>query len=309
MPSAGRRCVVWCFSDGKRGHENQIRGLLLALAARLDVAAQWLPPISAGKALRAWLTGRYPETAPVSQPDLLVGAGHGTHLSLLAARRCFGGRAVVLMRPSLAVGLFDLCVIPEHDSPRRGDKVVVTRGVLNAIRPGSEHDHKKGLMLIGGPSAHYDWDTELVLMQITTICDSANDVEWVLTTSRRTPEDFLDEVRLLRFLNLKAVSHEDTGPNWMPEQLADAGTVWVTQDSVSMVFEAVTSGAGCGLLELPQVWANRITRGIDALVADGLVTRFSDWQPSEALKSPEESLNEAARTAGIIVQRWFSDSR
>lgn len=307
MPSAGRRGVVWCFGDGKRGHENQIRGLMMALAPNLDVAAHWLPPLSAGKAFLALLTGRYPGTVPASRPDLLVGAGHGTHLSLLATRRCFGGRAVVLMRPSLPVGLFDLCVIPEHDSPRRRNKVVVTRGALNAIQPGLKHDHKRGLMLIGGPSAHHGWDTDLILMQITTICDAASDVEWVLTTSRRTPEDFLDEVRRLRFLNLKAVSHEDTGPDWLSEQLDDAGTVWVTEDSVSMVFEAVTSGASCGLLELPQLQADRVTRGMDALVTDGLATRFSDWRPTDALQSPVESLNEAARTAGIIVQRWFND--
>lgn len=308
MPSAaGRRCVVWCFGDGKRGHENQLRGLLMALAARLDVAAQWLSPLSAGKALRALFAGRYPETVPLGRPDLLVGAGHGTHLSVLAARRCFGGRAVILMRPSLPAGLFDLCVIPEHDSPRRGVKVVVTRGVLNAVQPGVEHDPKRGLILIGGPSLHHDWDAELMLMQITTICDADSDVEWTMTTSRRTPGDFLGEVRRLGFLNLETVSHEDTGPGWVPEHLARAGTVWVTEDSVSMVFEAITSGAAAGLLELPRQQTDRVTRGMDALVADGLLTRFSDWQPTEALRVEREPLNEAARVAGIIVQRWFND--
>jgi len=132
-------------------------------------------------------------------------------------------------------------------------------------------------------------------------------VEWTLSSSRRTPADFLDALRRLRFLNLKAVHHEDTGPDWVPEHLAEAGTVWVGEDSVSMVFEAVTSGAAVGLLELPQLGADRITRGMDALVAQGLVTRFSDWEPTELLRPVPEQLNEAARTAGIIEQRWFND--
>ena len=68
-------------------------------------------------------------------PDLLLGAGHHTHLSLLAARRIRGGKVVVLMRPSLPPGLFDLCLIPEHDAPPARPNVLATRGALNRIQP------------------------------------------------------------------------------------------------------------------------------------------------------------------------------
>ena len=34
--------VVWAFTDGKAGHENQTRGLLAALAQRYPLDARWI---------------------------------------------------------------------------------------------------------------------------------------------------------------------------------------------------------------------------------------------------------------------------
>ena len=93
-------------------------------------------------------------------PDLLLGAGHRTHLSLLAARRSRGGKAVVLMQPTLPLYLFDLCLIPEHDGIAPRKNVVLTRGALNRIRPSDRQESGQGLLLVGGPSAHFGWDAK-----------------------------------------------------------------------------------------------------------------------------------------------------
>ena len=46
-------------------------------------------------------------------------------------------------------------------------------------------------------------------------------------------------------------------------QLAEA--VWVTEDSVSMLYEALTAGCKVGLIEIDRIKDDRITRQIDQL--------------------------------------------
>ncbi len=83
--------------------------------------------------------------------------------------------------------------------------------------------------------------------QIGALLARKPDVHWTLTTSRRTPVDFLAQLDVDR-PQLTVVPCAQTGPDWLPEQLARAAQVWVTQDSVSMIYEALTAGAAVGLL-------------------------------------------------------------
>jgi mitochondrial fission protein ELM1 len=92
----------------------------------------------------------------------------------------------------------------------------------------------------------------------------------------------------------------------LPERLASAAQVWVTEDSVSMVYEALTANAATGVLAVPARRASRIARGITALTRDGLVTRFADWQRGKKLAAPAAPFNEAARVAAWIGEKWLS---
>lgn len=296
--------VVWRFSDGKAGHDNQSGGLTKALARLRSVeivTPQLLPPVAALLALAssaptAWRT--------LPAPDLLVGAGHGTHLSLLAARRRRGGRAVVLMQPSLPLGLFDLCLIPEHDSPPARPNVLATCGALNRIQPSDALESKQGLLLIGGSSAHFGWNDTGLCEQIAAVLATDPAMHWTLTTSRRTPADFLE--RLSPSERMEVVPVEATGPDWLPAQLARAGQVWVSADSVSMVYEALTAGAAVGVLEVPHKRSSRISRGLDKLAGEGWITPFADWQRHPRLNRPTHTFNEAERCARWIAARWFA---
>ena len=89
-----RPLVVWRFSDGKAGHDGQSRGLIAALARLRAVETLTLEPLSPLTALRVWLSGYHlPAWHGLPTPDIVLGAGHRTHLSLLAARRRRGGKA------------------------------------------------------------------------------------------------------------------------------------------------------------------------------------------------------------------------
>ena len=296
--------VVWAFTDGKAGHENQTRGLLAALARRRPVDARWIHLPAYASVLSSLMTRRFLPGVGLPPPDLLIGAGHRTHLPLLAARRAHGGRTIVLMKPSLPRAWFDLCVIPEHDSVA-GANVFTTRGALNPVEPGKKDAHA-GLILIGGPSRHHGWSENDILSQVEAIVAREKDIDWRLTTSRRTPLTTTARLRALSFRNLTVVPVSETGPSWLLERLTGAAQAWVTEDSVSMVYEALTANAATGVLGVPAKRESRIARGIDALTRDGLVMRFTDWQRGKKLAAPTVPFNEAARAAAWISEKWLS---
>ena len=299
-----RATVVWAFTDGKAGHENQTRGLLAALAHRQPLDARWVRVPAYASVLSSLMTRRFLPGVGLPPPDLLVGAGHRTHLPLLAARRAHGGRTIVLMKPSLPRAWFDLCVIPEHDAVT-GANVFTTRGALNPMEPGKKNA-QAGLILIGGPSRHHGWSENDILTQVETVVAGTSDIHWTLTTSRRTPSATTARLRALTFKNLTVVPVAETGPGWLSERLTSTAHVWVTEDSVSMVYEALTANAATGVFNVPAKRESRIARGIAALRHDGLVTGFTDWQRGKKPGAPVTPFNEAARVAAWIGEKWLS---
>lgn len=296
--------VVWAVRDGKAGHENQTRGLLQALARLHPLDVHWIDVPPRSRLLMDLLLRHFAPGRDLPDPVLLIGAGHGTHLPLLAARRARGGRTALLMKPTLPCSWFDLCIVPEHDEAR-GDNVLVTRGALNSVSASGEKDPNAGLILVGGPSRHHGWDETALLVQIQEILVRDSSTHWTLTTSRRTPASTLAHLNALRAPNLKVVPFEDTDRNWLPAQLARAPRVWVTEDSASMLYEALTAQAATGVLPVPAKGESRIARGVAALARDGLVTGYRDWQQGKALAPPATPFNEAARVAEWISERWL----
>ena len=300
-PSAKSPLIVWIVSDGKPGHVNQSLGLAEALARATPTAIHTVPALPAWRAWLALLIQCFPANA-LPAPDLIVSAGHATHLTLLAARRARGGRSVVLMKPSLPRRWFDLCILPRHDGVAEDAHTLVTEGAINRIRPDPASNAHHGLLLMGGTSPHFEWDSGAILVQIKSILARTPDTHWTLTTSRRTPTDFLDA--LPAYPNLTSVSHTATPPGWLPEQLAQSGTVWVTPDSASMVFEALTAGANVGVFDLPVNPTSRVGRAIAQLADAQRITRFANWCAHGTLHPNLHPLAEADRCAEWILE-WL----
>jgi mitochondrial fission protein ELM1 len=295
---------VWCFFDGKPGHQNQTLGLLEALVRKYGPVQGHeitVPTSFPGRLMGPSLR----RLAALPKPDLLLGAGHATHLALLRARCRFGGISVVLMKPSLPMRLFDLCVIPDvYANIVDGNHVLTTRGVLNRILRSKRQVANRGLLLIGGPSHHFAWSDTKVVSQIEGIVSKGRQLEWTLATSRRTPSSFLN-LCITRCSGLKIVTHDKVGREWLPEQVSTSQTIWVTEDSVSMTYEAVTSGASVGIMELDRPRDTRVTVCIDRLVTAGQVTSFSSWLKSGQMQTADHELGEADRVASFILAKYF----
>lgn len=300
--------IIWRLVDGKPGHENQSLGLAHALQRVRPCQVIDIPVSGKLTPLVNWLSGIWPAGRGLPLPDLLLGAGHRTHLHMLAARRAFGGKAVLMMQPSLSVGLFDLCLIPEHDRYQGGGRYLQTRGVLNPLHASGAHHANQSLIMLGGPSKHCGWDNQALMQNITKLLADNPEIHYTLTTSRRTPVESLQAAQLLSAHNLQVVPFQDTAPGWVAKQLADVGSAWISEDSVSMVYEALTARVAVGTLPVPIKRQNRVSNGLQQLLMEGLIVRFDDQQAYQQILHPVSGFIEADRCAEWIEANWLSQT-
>jgi len=297
---------VYVVTDGKAGHENQIRGLVERLGARASLRTHRVPVRKSFWRL-ARVLGRA-ASAEMPDPDLVLCAGRRTHRPALAIKRRRGGVLVVCMRPYVGQRHFDLCLIPAHDEPERAPNVETTTGALVNVHPSSCHDQSRGVILIGGPSSHYGIHTDALIDQIATIVDATPGVRWDLATSRRTTKHATERLLRMRGDRLTVWRADETPPGWVRDRLASCGTSWITEDSVSMLCESVTAGCATGLLPMPRRNPDgRVARGVDDLRARGLVTTYERWLETGELRPPTEPLDEPDRCARLILRRFFPD--
>ena len=297
--------VIWRLTDGKRGHERQTEGLVTALR---DVIPASVSSISIETtALRSafdFCRGRFPKGAVLPPPHLIIAAGHACQWPLLAARRAYGGRCVYLMRPTLPTRWFDLCIIPRHDDPRASAHIIVSEGPLNPIGPTPPHAGQTGLILIGGSSRHYGWNTRDILRQITRLTERRPDVTWQISDSRRTPDDLRSALEKTTFINAEYLPHNRLDRNWLPAAMQLSRYIWVSADSVAMIYEALTSGALVGLMDVPAKRQSRITKLISDLKARKQIACLDDWLEFGTINRDSGPLNEAPRCAQLIAERW-----
>lgn len=293
--------IIWRFTDGKPGHEKQSQGLIQGLQSYTTVRVETI-------ALHGTLFQRLRQSLATcttlsknSTPHLLIGAGHTTHLPLLRARQKHGGNSVVLMKPSLPSRCFDFVLIPKHDQPKKRSFIIPTEGALAPVKISDKHTNK-GIILIGGPDKRNIWDNDNTWRQIQTICNAQKEFHWQLSTSRRTPEDFIDLGGHIS--NLEIIDWRNTPPNWLVDQLAEASYCWVSQDSVSMLYEALSAQCAVGVIELRRKKGqDKINRNLERLVAEKYLTPFSGWDQNKPLPPGKLQLAEHLRCAKIILDR------
>jgi uncharacterized protein len=296
--------TIWLLGDGKPGHENQELGLADAISRRMPCEVYRISLAGKRRLLHRIQAAKRASTV-FPKPDLIVGAGHATHVALWWLARKYQARSIVLMKPSLPMSWFDLCIVPAHDfktTPTR-QNIIVTQGALNRVAPPNSIPRTGGIILIGGPSNTLGWNGDTLLREIIAISARGS---WLLTDSRRTPAGFVQEIKR-RVPQMEIFSHQDTDPDWLPAKLATTAEVWVTQDSVSMVYEALSSGASVGVLAPPRTQPNsRVRRGLEVLISEGFLTPFEDWEKTKTLEAPPSILREADRCADKIIQKWLT---
>ena len=240
-----------------------------------------------GRIRMALATDRRPK------PDFVIAAGSATHLPLFFAARNYAAHSIVLMKPSLPVRLFGTCIIPEHDFTKapKAPNVILTKGAPNRVIP-SPGSRSGKMFLIGGPSKTHGYDEALLVSQIAEI---AGDEPWQLADSRRTPPTLLPALKAA-VPNLEVFPYGETKSVWLAGKLSELEEIRVTEDSVSMIYEALSSGARVGVVGMPRLRPGaRVLRGLMALEEQGYLRG-----------DIPKTLAEADRCAGIILARHKS---
>lgn len=267
--------IVWVLSDDRPGHMSQSKGLVAALAAHRDVQAIWVPVALRAALLRAVLrlcAGLLPRVVlpmllplayrrgpwPQQSPDLIISSGGDTLYALgaLAARfavpSVFSGTSkrypkafvdcVFTVVPDSAKNNVVLPLPPADLSLSEAgpDEDLVATGA-----PGTADRRPVGCVLIGGDGAGctfhaQDWQRLSAWMQ------GQGAIRWQLTTSRRTgaaAEQTIQQALADQSITL------DRGIWWaanperaMAELLGHCDFVVCTQDSLSMLAEAIYTG-------------------------------------------------------------------
>ena len=294
----------WLYlHDGKPGHFNQLLGLSEALAAKNPAhTSSWLNVSRLTFANKMLATGAEVRSVPAA--DVIVAAGHSTHWLTLILGKKFGAHTVVVMRPSWPVAWFDSVIMPKHDAANRSlaSNIHVTEGAMNILGSQSYQPNNKGLVLLGGDSKHFDWPKEQVTSQVCTIMRTHPGLEWTVADSRRTPQSQLLNIQAV-YPNASLQSHSNCPKGWLVEQMRQANVIWISPDSVSMVYEALSSGAAVGLIELPPKTKNRINHSMLKLIAEGKVSSVTKDSEITLANAPLPRLNETEKAAAWLLSR------
>ena len=283
--------TIWRLLDGKTGHEKQSLALVKNLKNQSNCKIYNINIQDLQNPFLALILKKYNLNKGLILPDIAICAGHKTHFHLLAIKRYFGAKIVVIMKPSLPLKLFDLCVIPKHDDVKSSSNVFITNTPLANFKLNTEKKENMALFLIGGPSKHFYWDSKILLEQIKNISKRFKFQKLLITTSRRTPIDFIDEFKRLKIKNIRLYEYTKTTNDWLDKNITRAKNIWVTNDSYSMLIEAIASGAITDVLELKIKKKSKLSREINSV--------------KKKIRNKITIQNEAERVAKFIQKIWF----
>jgi hypothetical protein len=291
---------IWLIMDGKRGHEKQSEDLAQALQNLTGIEVTKMDSIFLKPFISKLL--RLFNFDSIKKPDLIIGTGHATHLHMIFSKILNGGKTVVIMKPSLPHSWFDLCLIPKHDAVPEKSGIFLTNGSINNIENEKKHKKNKGLIVLGGISKHFNWDNQALILQINNIINQHPKIQFKIATSRRTPKDFIDHFDDNFKKNVSIYEYENVEKNWFLEEVKLSKHAWVTEDSISMIYELIASGSNITPIRLENKHDSKISIEISRLINTGLIRTYDGER-----KKTNNLLfnNEAKRCANFILNKWF----
>lgn len=266
-----RPLSVLILSDGRPGHYHLSDGVAAAIGRRRPVVVRRL-----GLSRRRSIPGRMLATAAtlgagpaailrlgygitkeaVPAADVVISAGGDTLAANVAAARLLG-----------AANIF--CGTLRHYRPEAFALVVSSyarhAGLprhLVALKPngidpdtlqlppdpagfGAGRSPRIAGLLIGGPSGLFKWrdDEWQRLLAFLGASHQALGVEWVVSTSRRTPDTVADLLQALASRHpgpiARLIDFRHAGPGTLPELFGSVEVILATEDSSTMLSEAV----------------------------------------------------------------------
>lgn len=232
------------------------------------ICSKWLKDVGA-QDLVDRITSLVESVPEKAEGCLLISAGNTPAPFNLSLARVFQIKNVVLMTPSVtSLSAFDFAVVPEHDFPPVSENLMLTLGAPNAIvrkdleepaeelaRSFSPVNSSSWGILIGGDTVNYGIDPAWIKKNVGALLDMASEkcADLYITTSRRTRQDaektLYDITRGQKNVRMVLLASQDPR-NPVPGMLGLCDRIFCTEDSVSMLSEAATSGKPVFLLRV-----------------------------------------------------------
>jgi len=195
-------------------------------------------------------------------PDFVISTGSAMAPVNKLFSSYIGARSIVILRPNIPLGKFDLAIIPEHDKIS-ADNVVSIKGAIfypenidkkiNKCRDlfKLNGDNKRVAFFIGGPLGNgkeFLKNLPLFVAEIKKFC-LTNKFKILISTSRRTPhniEKYLEQ-EFTNFPNIEAlvIANRNNYDFVFEGFCLLAEVIFITSESISMLTEAASLGKAC----------------------------------------------------------------
>ena len=128
-------------------------------------------------------------------------------------------------------------------------------------------------------------------------------IKFKIATSRRTQKIFIDYLNDNFKKNIPVYKYENVKKNWFMEEVKLSKYAWVTEDSISMIYELIASGSNVNPIRLEKKYDSKISIEILRLINTGLISAYDGKR-----KKTNNLLfnNEAKRCANFILNKWFT---
>ena len=300
----GDKETVWVLSDGRPGHFNQSKGAVKALSFSQQLQIEWVEVrlrVGLFRVLQRELLKRtrismpswllklfYDISEPKQLPGMILSAGGRTSFAnAWLARRynipnIFIGSlrglpaelftAVLTLEPISGVHNNIVLQFPVSEiTPQYLDKIEVSKSILS--KP-------CWALLVGGDGSGYDYqpdDWERLGCLLNLLAQHYG-VHWLICSTPRTGQDA--QTILEREFDSQYLAEsswfDDQLDNKIPVYLAAADKVFVTEDSMTMIGEALSSGKPVFSLQPERVNPNqRFLNALQRYVDRGLLVRHA----------------------------------
>ncbi|MFY9658564.1 MAG: mitochondrial fission ELM1 family protein [Methylocystis sp.] len=306
------------LSDGLAGHDAQTLGIAEALGLEPDIR-----PIRPRKLFELiapfgpidWRDRENRPGSPIGPPwpDIALAAGRRAlpylnRLKLASKRRVF---TVYVNRPATGRAVADLIVSPLHDA-FFGPNVVTPITPANRVSPEllarlrREPDPRvaslskpRAALLVGGDNRHFKFTPPVAMaLQDAVRALSAAGFSVMATASRRTPPAIGDALRTA-LAEIRGWLWDGEGDNPYFSMLAAADLILVSADSVSMIGEAVATGAPVHIFA-PSGGSPKIKLFLERLQSEGAVRPWNGTPENWSY----DPINETAKVAAAIRRAY-----
>ena len=291
--------ILW-IKDGKKGHEKQVQALLEELSKTIDIKIYQedyhISPLkrffdifhhSTSYVFKKYDSCKIIKSYNQNDINLVIGAGSNIHTRLLLLKKFLKDIynkdiiAISVLTPSLFKNEFNFICAPNHDEIKLSNikNTIFFEGSLAKVSI-QEPDDSIGLIGLGGINNHFIFNEDDLIKQIEYILSLYPNKDWYLFSSRRTSDLMIDKVKTLTdSVSNLIVAHEN-----FDEIIKHASIKFITQDSMNMVYESLSTKGQTFVFNMKYKNENKITKQIKKLIENKQIGYIENIAMSDGLK-------------------------